>query len=250
MNAFGYSKDAKKRVDQVGGYTVPATGAYDFTLLKMYTHRTEKGALAANIVFKDKDDKEVKFVIYPCWVVKDKNGVPLMGEDGLPQITNTRVNQQGETEYISDFVLLDELAIVTTGKPIAELESTEQSLSVKRNGADTHITVNMYTDMSNNPVKACTQRVITNGSQKNAKGEYVKNNDKRTQNTLVKVLHEDGSTVHEKSEGIEPVFLKEWLNRFDGKDRNDFKPVDGASSDADGGDSSATTSATSGKPLF
>lgn len=249
MNAFGYSNDAKKRIDQVGGYTVPATGAYDFTLMKMYTHRTEKGALAANIVLKDKDGKEVKFTIYPCWVVKDKDGNPIMGEDGLPKLTNTRTNQQGETEYISDFVLLDELSIATTGKPIAELEPIEQSLEVKRNGTDTHITVNMYTDMSGNPIKACTQRVVTNGTKKNAKGEYVKTNDKRTQNSLVKVLHEDGSTVHEKSQSIEPVFLKEWLSRFDGKDRNDFKPVDGASSSSDDG-SSASTAASSGKPLF
>lgn len=219
--------DAEEQRDTLGGgYTVPSD-VYEATVKVVYFTKAQNSeAQCANVVLSV-GDKEITDRL---WFTNKKNE---------PFYTS----KQGKKMRLPGYETLNDLCVVTTGKPLAEHTTEEKTIKVwdpeTRGEVDKSMPV--LTAVIGKPLHAAILRVIENKQEKNdATGAYEDTNEKRTRNEISKLfIHQTKQTAVEYAKGVElaegDMFMAQWIGKNAGKDRDNFNEVGSAGPAPSGG---------------
>lgn len=235
MSLFGYSKTAALPTeDRVGGYTLPETGIYPIKVKAVYLTPKDKGGVSATVLGEltvNGKPKDVTYVLHPIVVKKDSNNQPIRNADGSFVQGNTYIGKKDQKEYyVEDFLLLDSLAKLTVGKPLADLATNEiilelmdYDLNEKRPKA-----VQAWTDFQGAELHVVNQRIIKNKMKKMG-DEYVETAETKQEIKVLKFL--DYATSRTSTEIENGVLTGEyaaaWTKQWAGKDSDQTKQTKG-----------------------
>lgn len=187
-----------------GGYTKP-TGLYPCTVDMAYMAKSKGGALSLNLHLKLASDKSV--IRQTLWVTSgDAKGNK-----------NYYINQSGKKFLLPGMQLADQIARITTGKPMSalELESKTIKLWDRDAGAEKPQEVPVVTAMLGQPILVGLMKHRENRNVNDGSGNYVPSREERIYNEIDKVFHPDGFTVTEKeAEAEEAKFHQQWAAKF------------------------------------
>ena len=217
---FSYALNAELPKDSVPGLSFEplSTNIYDAEIKALYVEPTKKGGLSATLHVVINNNEE-SFTFYPINVAKDKSGNPLLDSNGVPVQTNHYMKDD-KVVYYTDFIFMDGLVQIATGKSLSELQQSD--LIVEVYDFDTRAKVKRvvkgYKDVQGKRVKLAVQRVIET-KKKKVGNEYVATTETRSKNSLIKAFDLNSFTAQEKQSGAtEPSYAPEWLKKFKGVD--------------------------------
>ena len=222
-NPFAYVPNAAPQAEAVPGssFEPMPTDIYKATLKALYLEPTKKGGLSMTVHAVINGNEE-SFTVYPINVAKDGAGNLMKDGNGVPVQTNHYLDKNGKVVYYADFVLMDGLVQVATGKSLAELQTSELIVDVYDFTARAKVkkTVAGYKDVQGKEINLAIQRQIENKSKKDERtGAYVPIAETRTKNVLIKAFDQNMLTNQEKQAGVtQPTYAPEWLKKFKGVD--------------------------------
>jgi hypothetical protein len=136
-------------------------------------------------------------------------------------------------EQMMGFIIADDLALLTTGFPLANQSFEEKVVNIYDFDLKKEVPTNVpvIVDMIGKEVSVAIERGTENKQAKDSSGVYQNTAETRDVNNIIKVYHaETGRTVSEfKGNVTEPVHRDGWLARYKGKTRNKVKTVEGSS---------------------
>ena len=218
MNAlFGsLTTDGLEEVsDRLGGYQPHDTDIYTGPIKAAYAGQSDGGARNVTIIV-DIDGREYRETL---WITNKK------GE-------NFFLNKNDKTKKVPlpGFVVVDDICLVTTGKPLAEQLTEDKVVNIydREAGREIPKTVPMLVDLLGQTVSLGIVRQIENKSEKSG-DEYVPTAETREVNFIDKVFHtETKMTVVEAKNGAEKAtFHDSWLERNKGETRDKRTVKDG-----------------------
>ena len=214
FNKFKSQSDSsvEKATDRVGGFQPLASGLYKEALIKMvYFTQSEKGATFANVKL-DIDGKDFNERL----LISNKDGENFWTKDG-------------KTHLFDGFLHLDAMCLFITGQPfednIPEIEEKMVNVWNSEKRAEVPTEVNVLTPVLNERIDVLIAHRRTN-KQEAKDGTYVNTAQAREYNEIIKFVSEDRLTVLEITEEIEePIFVPQWLERWEGKLIDSYKEV-------------------------
>jgi len=226
-----------------GGSKVLDSGLYRMNIDTAYLDTSKGGALGLYLTFKG-DSGEI--LDQTLWMTS-----------GTAKGTkNFYVTKDGKKRYLPGFLQADSLAMLTTGKHIAEI-TTDDLLEEK--------VFNVYSPELKKQAPSKKQAVMelmgkkvilgiikerVNKQVKDSSGNYVDSAEERFVNDINKVFNADSQlTSQEIQKGItEPVFIKSWDEKFTDTLKDKYNPVQGGQ--ASNGLPTGNASPTPTKSLF
>jgi len=219
MSVFGnLTNDGLEETnDRLGGFNVRDTGAYEATIKVAYAGQSAGGARNVTLVV-NLPDGEYSETIY----VTNKKG------------ENWFLNQNDKSKKVPlpGFTTIDDICLVTTGKPLSEQDSEEKVVKVYDYDEKKELpkSVPVLTELTGKPVILGILKSVVDKNVKNdSTGEYEPTGETRDENVIEKVFHDPSKmTVVEARQGAtEPVFFEKWLSKNKGIVRNKAKGADG-----------------------
>lgn len=195
-------KESKDTVG--GGYSAKPSAVYDAVIKAAYITVATSGAKAVNLI-ADIDGGEYRETIY----ITNKKG------------QNFYLSDDGTKNYLPGFTTVNDLALLTTGQPLANANTEKKVLKIwnKDQNKEVPTEVDCITALHGKPVKLGILEEITFKQAKDGNGNYVDTTETRTSNVINKVFHAStGKTVNEykaKTEAAE--FIDKWKAKWDGK---------------------------------
>ena len=204
-----------KREDRVGGFTPLDSNVYPYEIVQAYATESEKGALGVVLEFNLDVGAEKPRKLNQTIYLTDSTG-------------KTYWEKEGRKGNLPGFEIVDDLvALATEGGSILDddLNSDEKTIQIKKNGVNTPTQVQVLTDLIGAKGElAILNEIVDETKKSDATGQYEKTGQTKVQNTIIKVLAETGHTTNElRSETEEPIYKKEWLNAWEGKQKNSAK---------------------------
>ena len=222
MSLFGNMKSdgLEETEDRLGGFSSLETDIYTGVIKQMYAGQSAAGARSITILF-DHDGKEYRETVY----ITNKNGENFFlnkDKDGKPT---------GKKVPLPGFTIIDEICLVTNGKPLCDQAHEEKMVKVYDPDAKKELpkSVPVLIDLLGQTVSLAIVKVLENKSVKDGNGAYQPTADERESNVIEKVFHtETKMTVPEARQGAEaPTFYNAWLERNKGKTRDKRSIKDG-----------------------
>lgn len=197
--------------DRLGGFSLFDTDIYEATIKLAYGGQAESGAAFVAYVFELPGGKEYKETVY----VTNKKG------------ENFFMNPQDKTKKVPlpGFTIADDLALLASDKPLAEMETQEKVINLYDFEAKKEVPtkVQMLVDLLGKKVGLGIQKKLENKQAKNpSTNVYEPTAEERETNNIEKVFHlETKLTVAEARLGKEAgEFWGSWLERNKGKVRD------------------------------
>ena len=229
MSIFGNltNEGLEETTDRLGGFQIRATDIYPATIKAAYAGQSAGGARNVTIV-AELPDGEYSETIY----VTNKNG-----ENWFPN-----QNDKSKKVPLPGFTTIDDICLVTTGKPLAEQDTEEKVVKIYDFDERKELpkAVPMLVDLIGQPLfLGIVQQTVDKRQKNESTGEYEPTGETRDENVIEKVFHDPSKmTVVEARQGAtEPVFFEKWLSKNKGNIRNKAKGADdkGAQSGRPGG---------------
>ena len=219
MSIFGNltNEGLEETTDRLGGFQIRATDIYPATIKAAYAGQSDGGARNVTIVV-ELPDGEYSETIY----VTNKKG------------ENWFLNQNDKSKKVPlpGFTTIDDICLVTTGKPLAEQDSEEKVVKIYDFNERKELpkAVPMLVDLiSQTLFLGIVQQTVDKNQKNESTGEYEPTGETRDENVIEKVFHDPTKmTVVEARQGAtEPVFFEKWLSKNKGIVRNKAKGADG-----------------------
>lgn len=219
MSLFGDLKNdgLEESQDRLGGFSVLETDIYTGPIKMMYAGQAASGARSITLIVEH-DGKEYRETIY----ITNKKG------------ENFFLNKEDKTKKVPlpGFTTIDDICLVTSGKPLSEQGSEEKMVKVYDPDAKKELpkSVPVLTGLLGQIVSLAIVKQLENKSTK-VNGEYQPNAETREINLIDKVFHtETKLTVAEARHGAEEAtFWDSWLKKNKGKERDKRTIKDGVS---------------------
>ena len=219
MSIFGNltNEGLEETTDRLGGFQIRATDIYPATIKAAYAGQSDGGARNVTIVV-ELPDGEYSETIY----VTNKKG------------ENWFLNQNDKSKKVPlpGFTTIDDICLVTTGKPLAEQDSEEKVVKIYDFDERKELpkAVPMLVDLIGQTLfLGIVQQTVDKNQKNESTGEYEPTGETRDENVIEKVFHDPTKmTVVEARQGAtEPVFFEKWLSKNKGIVRNKAKGADG-----------------------
>ena len=219
MSIFGNltNEGLEETTDRLGGFQIRATDIYPATIKAAYAGQSDGGARNVTIV-AELPDGEYSETIY----VTNKKG------------ENWFLNQNDKSKKVPlpGFTTIDDICLVTTGKPLAEQDSEEKVVKIYdfNERKDLPKAVPMLVDLIGQTLfLGIVQQTVDKNQKNESTGKYEPTGETRDENVIEKVFHDPTKmTVVEARQGAtEPVFFEKWLSKNKGIVRNKAKGADG-----------------------
>ena len=207
----------EETTDRLGGFQIRATDIYPATIKAAYAGQSDGGARNVTIVV-ELPDGEYSETIY----VTNKKG------------ENWFLNQNDKSKKVPlpGFTTIDDICLVTTGKPLAEQDSEEKVVKIYDFDERKELpkAVPMLVDLIGQTLfLGIVQQTVDKNQKNESTGEYEPTGETRDENVIEKVFHDPTKmTVVEARHGAtEPDFFEKWLSKNKGIVRNKAKGADG-----------------------
>lgn len=218
MSLFGNLKNEglEEAQDRLGGFQALETDIYTGKITMAYAGQSQSGARNVTLIFAH-DGKEYRETVY---VTNSK------GE-------NFFLNKEDKTKKVPlpGFTIIDDLCLITTGKPLCEQEAEEKVVKIYdfEQKKELPKSVPVLIELLGQTVSLGIVKQIENKQVKNSAGEYEATAETRTINFIDKVYHtESKMTVTEGKAGkTQGEFWDAWLNRNKGQERDKRTIKDG-----------------------
>lgn len=219
MSIFGNltNEGLEETTDRLGGFQFRATDIYPATIKAAYAGQSAGGARNVTVVV-ELPDGEYSETIY----VTNKKG------------ENWFLNQNDKSKKVPlpGFTTIDDICLVTTGKPLAEQDSEEKVVKIYDFDERKELpkAVPMLVDLIGQTLfLGIVQQTVDKNQKNESTGEYEPTGETRDENVIEKVFHDPSKmTVVEARQGAtEPVFFEKWLSKNKGNVRNKTKGADG-----------------------
>lgn len=219
MSLFGNLKSdgLEQTQDRLGGgYQPKETDIYTGKIKALYAGKSAGGAQSVSLILSLADGSEYRETF---WITNKK------GE-------NFFLNKDDKTKKVPlpGFTIVDDLCLVTTGKPLSEQETEEKTIKLYDSEAKKELpkAVPMLIEAIGLEVSLGIVKVLENKNEKQG-DEYVPTAETRELNATDKVFHtETRMTVVEAREGAEVAkFWDSWLERNKGNTRDKRTIKDG-----------------------
>ena len=136
----------------------------------------------------------------------------------------------GDRRMLGGYNHAQALAVLLCNKDFMQLPMEERLIKIKDNPEKVPVFVNLL----NKQVAIAVLKVKEN-ARAQVNGEYTNTNEVRYTNSIEKIFDEKGFTHKERKDGTEqPEFAKQWKERWEGKEKDNFKEVKKTASDAQG----------------
>lgn len=211
------SEGLEESQDRLGGYQPLDTDIYTGPIKVAYAGKAASGAQSITLLL-DLNGKEYRETIY----ITNKQG------------QNWFLNKDDKSKKVPlpGFTTIDDICLVTTGKPLAEQEAEDKVVKIYDPDQKKEMpkSVPVLTELTGKIVSLGIVKNLENKSEKNGNGEYVATAETRQTNTIEKVFHtETKMTVAEaRAQKDSPEFWDAWLERNRHKDRDRREIKDGA----------------------
>jgi len=195
--------------DRLGGFSVLETDIYTGPIKMAYAGQAASGARSVTLIVEH-DGKEYRETIY----ITNKKG------------ENFFLNKDDKSKKVPlpGFTTIDDICLVTSGKPLAEQEGEDKMVKIWDNDARKELpkSVPVLTGLLGLVVSLAIVKQLENKNVKDSSGEYVPTGEERETNFIDKVFHtETRMTVAEARNGAEKgIFWDAWLERNKGKVRD------------------------------
>jgi hypothetical protein len=219
MSLFGNLKSdgLEETSDRLGGFNVLETNIYTGPIKVAFAGVAASGARNVTVIL-DFNGQEFRETIY----ITNKKG------------ENFFLNKDDNKKKVPlpGFTTIDDICLVTTGKPLADQEDIEDKM-VKVYDPDLKKevpkSVPVLMGLTGQIVSLAITKQIENKSEKDSNGVYQPKADTREINVIDKVFHtESKMTVVEARNGAEvSTFWDAWLEKHKGKDRDKRTIKDG-----------------------
>jgi len=244
--------------DRIGGGGAIESNVYDLTIDMAYITVSEEktdgdgkvtgGAMAVTIIYKQENGKEITDTQYVTG-----------GADKGKK--NTYLDKDKNEQYLPGFLIMDAVAMLTLGKSISDLETEDKLVEVYDFQAKAKVAKKLpvITELIGKKLVAGILRVVANKKVKQQNGSYAVTNDKSTFNEVSKIFcarddfkHMTVAEIRAKKAdpSVTAKFYDEWKNNYAGKDKDTFKPVDGAPAGTSGGSQTASGATAPKTSLF
>ena len=224
MSIFGNltNDGLEETTDRLGGFQIRATDIYPATIKAAYAGQSAGGARNVTVI-AELPDGEYSETVY----VTNKKG------------ENWFLNQNDKSKKVPlpGFTTIDDICLVTTGKPLSEQDSEEKVVKVYDYDEKKELpkSVPVLTELTGKPVILGLLRSIVDKNVKNdSTGEYEPSGETREVNSIDKVFHYPSKvTVVEAREAqkagrdAEATFFDKWVEKNKGQTRNRAKGADG-----------------------
>ncbi len=235
-NAFAGTKTDPNKVkdeerDSVGGGYAWDSDTYPVVISEAYPDKSAGGATSLNIIYKNKEGKEVTQIEWvqsgdakgnsPTYDVRDSNGKPT-----------------GEKRKLLGLTRADSICALVAGKTLEQVgANTEPKVVTKWDpaaSARNEKTVDMLMDLVGQSVIIGVQKKIVDKRAKGEDGQYHPTGEVRTINEVDKVFDGvTGRTLTEvRAELKEPVFIHTWRTNNRGKVQDDSSKASGSTAKA------------------
>ena len=224
MSVFGnLTNDGLEETnDRLGGFNVRDTDAYLGTIKVAYAGQSQGGARKVTLVV-NLSDGEYSETIY----------------DTTKKGENWFLNQNDKSKKVPlpGFTTIDDICLVTTGKPLSEQDTEEKVVKVYDYDEKKELpkSVPVLTELTGQKVILGILKSVVDKNVKNdSTGEYEPSGETREENTIEKVFHYPSKvTVVEAREAqkagrdAEATFYDKWVEKNKGQTRNRAKGTDG-----------------------
>lgn len=209
-----------------GGYQPLETAIYKATVAYAYGTTSKGGAMGLVVKFNVDVGSDKPYPYTETFWVSDKKG-------------NTfYLDKEGKPHNLAGFNQANHLCSLITGSSLQELESEEVTIPLYNYEQKKEVptTVNALTQLHDQDVALAITKVRKNKQEKStATGEYEPINEEVFVNEIAKVFAiKNGNcyTFDEVRNELEPEFATTWLEKNEGKIRDSYKEVKGASTKA------------------
>ncbi len=229
---LGMSDDIQQPEDKVGGggFSALASNVYAAVIKLAYKSVAVSGAIAINFEF-DINGKPYKETIY----ITNKKG------------QNFYLDKDNKKQYLPGFITVNDLVLLTTGKPLAELTTEKKVVKIRdfQQKKDVPTEVECLTPLHGQSVLLAI--LLTKEFKSKKEGdEYVPTDEVREVNSINKVMHlASKRTVAEvKAKLKEGEFINQWLSRWENQvnDKTAGKTPTATAKPVSAGATTATTS--------
>lgn len=195
--------------DVVGGFTLFDSDVYAGKVKLVYFGKAQSSNAQFAEITIDIDGKELRERIF------------FTNRDGVNTYTDKKT---GETKFLPGFETVNDLALVTTGFGLIDLEDQidQKTVKIYDYEAKKELPQNVpcLLPVMGQEVRVAVQKQTVDKTKKNdSTGVYEATGETRDENIISKFFHaETGRTVTEIKTGIEtPVFLDKWLEKNKGQ---------------------------------
>ena len=204
--------------DSLGGSRLLESDIYNLTIKLAFLTVSDGGAMALNVHTETEDGQPYRT---QQWMT---SGTAKGGH-------NYYVDGKGVKQYLPGFNVANAIALMTTGKNIAELATEEKTVNLYNPtaGKEVPTPVQMFTALIGTEFAAGIIKQTVNKNVKGADGKYVPTAETRDENELDKVFQAKTlrTTVEIKAGDTEGTFANQWKEKFAGVTRSKVKEVKG-----------------------
>jgi hypothetical protein len=239
MSLFGNltSDGLEDSQDRLGGSQVFESNIYTGPIKVAYAGQAPSGARNVTLIM-DLGGNEYRETVY----ITNKKG------------ENYFLNKEDKSKKVPlpGFTTIDDICLVTTGKPLAEQESEDKMVKVYDPDLKKEVpkSVPVITALLGQIVSLAISKNLENKSEKDNNGTYVPIVETRLTNNIEKVFHtETQMSVAEARNGLEKgLFWNAWIERNKGKDRDKRTIKDGIAGHAGKPGGSSSSRGAAGPP--
>jgi hypothetical protein len=203
MDLFKTDASIEETKDTLGGGSfVWDTGVYDVVIDSVYMDQSRGGAYNLNFVFKTADGRTLNQTLYVT--------------SGAEKGTRNYFEKDGKKKYLPGFVTANEIALVTTGKELSQLEMEDKIVEIYDYDLQKKVptTKPVFMDLIGKQLKLGVHKVKEYKKTKDASGAYVPTSEIKEFNEVNKTFNTEGLTAVELKAGeTESKFLNKWLER-------------------------------------
>jgi hypothetical protein len=211
LSGLTESQDIKQERDVImgGSYGPVESGLYEGTVDMEYIKTSANtGAVAISFAFKTADGSIVK---EDLWV---QSGTKKGSK-------NYYVGKDGSHNYLPGFTAANSIALLTAGKPIAELDTSTKLVKVysKEASGEVPTEVEVLHELLDKPIIAGILKRTVDKTQQGDDGQYHPTGEFRDENSFDKFFrHSDRLTTAEiRGGGTDSPFADKWLAANEGK---------------------------------
>lgn len=227
----------KEDTDTLGGGFTLNTGLYAMRVDLAYEMESKGGATGVVVHYKPVDGGNTT-LRETYWVTSGK----AKGQK------NYYTDKQGRKRLLPGMLMANQIAQITTGKDLSELDTDEKVVKLYDFQAQKEVPtkVQAITEMIGKDIAIGIHKVRENRRIQDASGNWVNGPQDRIFNEAHRVFYPDGYTTTEKKAGAsEPVFVKKWTDRFDADYVDDrYEPVADSPSGSDSSEAPADDGST------
>lgn len=196
--------------DVIGGYSPIPTGVYKGTIEMAHTIESKSGAKGIRLVLN-----------------LSVQGKPRTYEETLYVTSRTgntfSVNSEGVRRNLGGYDKMQSLTNLVLNEDLFKATIEQRPIKIRDQQP---VLCGVLVGLLNKEISVAIFETIENGRGKLANGEYGNTNEKRFGNEIAKIFNNKGFTLNELKEGKEkPEFALEWKEKWQDKQKNNFKEV-------------------------